>query len=71
MPVPYLRDPYFVITLPADVLTLNSSPPGQNGRHFADDIFKRVFLNEKVRILIRISLKFVTKVPNDNNQALV
>ena len=25
------------------------SSPGQNGRHFADDIFERIFLNEKVR----------------------
>ena len=39
----------------------NSSTPRQNGRHFADDIFKRIFLNEKVSILIRISVKFVPK----------
>ena len=25
---------------------LNSSSPGQNGCHFADDIFKYIFLNE-------------------------
>ena len=28
---------------------------------FADDIFKYIFLNEKVGILIKISLKFVPK----------
>ena len=30
---------------------VNSSPPGQNGRHFADDMFKRIFLNESICIL--------------------
>ena len=52
-------------------LYLNSSPPGQNGRHFADDIFRCVFVNEKSCILIRISLNFVPKGPIDNNPALV
>ena len=37
----------------------------------ADDIFKRIFLNEKYRIVIKISLKFVPKSSVDNNQALV
>ena len=32
----------------------------------ADDIFKRIFLNENVRIFIQISLKFVPKGPIDN-----
>ena len=43
----------------------------QNGRHFADDIFKSIFLNENVRILFSISLKLVPKGPNNNNPALV
>ena len=30
------------------LLTLNLSPPGQNGHHFADDILKCIFLNENV-----------------------
>ena len=34
----------------------------QNGSHFADDTFKRIFLNENVRI----SLKFVSKGPINN-----
>ena len=38
---------------------LNSSPPGQNGRHFADDIFRCIFVNGMFCILIKISLKFV------------
>ena len=49
----------------------NSSPPGQNGRHFTDDIFKCIFVNEKNYILIKISLKCAPKGPIDNNPALV
>ena len=51
-----------------------SSPqprPGQNGRHFADAIFKCIFMNENVWISFTISLKFVSKVPIDNKPALV
>ena len=36
--------------------------------YFADDIFKRLFLNENVEIEIKISLKFV---PIDKKSALV
>ena len=45
--------------------------PIQNGRRFADDTFNRIFLNENVRISIKISLKFVPKGPINNNPALV
>ena len=38
----------------------NAPPPDQNGRHFADDIFICIFMNEKFCILIKISLKFVS-----------
>ena len=31
----------------------------QNGRHFPDNIFNSIFLNENVSIPIKISLKFV------------
>ena len=48
--------------------SLNS---GQNGRHFSNDIFICIFINEKFCILIRISLKFVPKGPVDNKSALV
>ena len=44
-------------------LTLNTLRLRQSGRHFADDIFKRIFFNENVWILIKISLKFVPKGP--------
>ena len=38
-------------------LDFNTLRPRQNGRHFADDIFKCIFLNESVWIPIKISLK--------------
>ena len=44
----------------------NTLRPRQNGRRFADDTFKRIFLNENVRISIKISLKFVPEGPIDN-----
>ena len=43
----------------------------QNGRHFPDDIFKCIFLNEKDWISNTIWLKFVNKGPINNNTALV
>ena len=42
----------------------------QNGRHFAD-IFKWIFLNENIWILIKISLNFVPKGRINNIPALV
>ena len=45
--------------------------PRQNGRHFADAIFKCIFLNENVWIPIKISLKFVPEGPINNIPALV
>ena len=51
--------------------SINTFRPRQNGRHFADDTFKRIFVNENVRILIEISLKFVSKGPINNILALV
>ena len=50
---------------------VNTLRPGQNGRHFADDIFNCIFLNENVWIPIKISLKFVPKGPVNNIPALV
>ena len=45
--------------------------PRQNGRHFADNIFKCIFLNENVCISINISLKFVPKGPINNFPTLI
>ena len=50
---------------------LNSSTPGQNGRHILDDIFKCIFMNEKFCILIQIPLKCVSKGPIGNDSVLV
>ena len=50
---------------------LNTSRPRQDGRHFPDDIFKWIFLNENVWISINISLKFVPRVPINNIPTLV
>ena len=50
---------------------VNSLRPRQNGRHFPDDIFKRIFLNENVWISIKMSLKFVPRVRINNIPALV
>ena len=41
----FIQDPAKVCTYPGE--SFNSSPPGQNGRHFADDIFRSIFVNEK------------------------
>ena len=54
-----------------NVFPINSSPPEQNGRHFADNIFKYIFVNEKYCISIDILLKFVPKGPINNVPALV
>ena len=43
----------------------------QNGRHFTDDMFKRIFLNENVLIWNKISLKYVPWDLIDNMPALV
>ena len=40
-------------------------------RHFADDNFKHIFLNENVRISIQFSLKFVPNSSIDNKSVLV
>ena len=50
---------------------VNSSLLEQNGRLFADDILKCIFLNEHFCIPVKISLKFVPKGLIDNNPSLV
>ena len=51
--------------------SFNTLRPRQNGRHFADDIFKCIFVNENVWIPIKISLKFSPNGPINNILALV
>ena len=50
---------------------LTHLPPGQNGRHLADDNFKCIFINEKFWILINISLRFAPKGPIVKKTALL
>ena len=49
----------------------NTLRPRQNGRHFPDDIFKCIFLNENVWISLKITLKFLPKDPINNIPGLV
>ena len=61
--------PPYGVTRPQWVNTLSLR---QNGRHFAEDIFKCIFLNENVWILISISLKYMfPKYPINIIPALV
>ena len=53
------------------LLFINTLRPRQNGRHFTDDNFKHIFLNENARISIKISLKFIPKGSINNIPALV
>ena len=45
---------------------INTLRPRQNGRHFAYDLFKCIYLNENVWISLKISLKFVSRGPVNN-----
>ena len=51
-------------------VAINKLRPRQNGRHFADDISKYIFLYENARISLKISLKFVPNVRINNIPAL-
>ena len=52
-------------------ILINTLRPRQTGRHFPDDIFKWIFLNENVWISINISLKFVPRGSINNIPTLV
>ena len=49
----------------------NTLRPRQNGRHFPDNIFKCIFLNENIYISIKILLKFVAQGPINTIPGLV
>ena len=53
------------------VTLVNTLGPRQNGRHFADDTFKYILLNENVCFSNTISLKYVPWGVIDNKPALV
>ena len=50
---------------------VNTLRPRQTGRHFPEDFFKFIFLNENVWISITISLKVIPRDPISNIPALV
>ena len=54
-----------------NICWFNTLRPRQNERHFADDIFKCIFINENVWCPIKISLKFVPWGLINNIPALV
>ena len=68
--VPIGHTRYHVEREQLNSIIVNLTSPGQNGRHFAAAIFKRIFLNEIIRFLTKILMKFVPKGPCDRNQAL-
>ena len=45
--------------------------PRQHGRHFPDDSFISIFVNENIWISINISLRFASKVPINHIPALI
>ena len=49
----------------------NFFPSGQNGSNFADDMFKRIFLNEKNWISNKMSFKYISCGLVDNMLAVV
>ena len=53
------------------LLDFNTLRPRQNGRHFPDDIFKCIFLNENVWISLKISLESIPMDRINNIAALV
>ena len=55
----------------SDSHRINTLRPRQDGRHFPDDIFKCIFLNENARISHNKWLKFVPKVQVNNISALI
>ena len=52
-------------------MIINTLRTIQNDRHFADDMFTSIFLNENIWILINISLKFVPEGQINNIPSLV
>ena len=67
----FLYFPVLTLFIPNTSEAFNTLRPRQNGRHFADDIFKRIFVNENILIPIKISLKFDPRGSINNIPALV
>ena len=59
----HVRSNWCAVFTAAEEQTLNSSHPGQNGRHLPDNIFECIFMNEKscffcFKVRWRLFLKF-------------
>ena len=70
-PAPSSESSRYLSPFDLAAIDINSLGPRQNGRHFADNSFKCIFLNENVWILIKIPLKFVPKGPKNDIPALI
>ena len=60
------------VILPPQNLNIPLSQPTSQGTHLVthwgqDDIFKHIFINENVEVLIKIPLEFIPKGPLFNN----
>ena len=51
-------------------IRINTLRPRQSGRHFPDDIFKYIFLNENVWISIKISLNVCSQGSNQQYSSI-
>ena len=61
----------WTVSIIIGTLGVNTLRPRWNGRHLAGDVFKCIFLNENVKILLKISQKFVPNGPINNIPSLV
>ena len=62
---------YYLPSPSCPCVYVNTLKLGQNGRHFADGVFKCIFVSENIWISIRISLNFVRKGRINNIPTLV
>ena len=62
---------FYTLSLLQYISTLRPKVEDKNGWHFVDNVFKCTFLNENIRILINISLKFVPKGQINSTPGLV
>ena len=61
----------YIFITPFLSASVNTLRPRQDGRYFADDICKCIFLNGNVWVPIKISLKFIPRGPINNIPTLV
>ena len=64
--LPYSSHVYHITAIEQPLI--NSSTRDKNGCHFTGNIFKCIFMFEKLCILIQMSLKFVAEGPGIDNK---